>query len=96
MTSFTVDLELDYELPRWKAPDGTDPATVEAWQAALRDTRTYLDGYGAIAVQGAGRYLADADRRTFSSRSAMDDYYDRLAEKWLDWTNEQAEAYGGG
>ena len=80
-------------MPAWKAPDGTDQALIDDWNAALKGMRTHIEGEAAIGIQAAGRYLAASTKKTFSSVAAMNRYRDKLSDKWLDWASDKTESY---
>jgi predicted secreted Zn-dependent protease len=93
VASFTLSLGIDYELPAWKAPEGTDQALIDAWNVALKGMRKHVEGEAAIGIQAAGRYLAASTKTSFGSMSAMNKYRDKLSDTWLDWASDKSDAY---
>lgn len=88
-----VTVDITYELPKWTAPDGTDPALVEEWKTAMAGMKHHTQGEAAIAVQAAGRYLASLTKTRFSSMRAMKDYFDTKGDKALDKAQDRLQAY---
>lgn len=93
VTKVTVRVDLDYELPKWTPPDGTDPALVDAWNVALKNMRRHIEGEAAIAVQAGGRYAASLTKKSFSSKAAMEKYYDTKSDKAIDNASNRHEQY---
>lgn len=94
VTAFSVTLKVTRELPKWKAPEGTDPELVKAWSTALAGMKRHLQGEEAIAVQAAGRYYEAAKAKTrFTSVSAMDRSYDKTWDRYSDAAGDRLDAY---
>ncbi len=92
VASFGLTMPIDYELPKWKPPSGTDPALVASWKTALANMRRHIEGEAAIGIQAGGRYLAAATRRNFSSVSAMNRYYDKVGDAFLRSASDRTKA----
>ena len=93
VASFTLTMPIDYELPKWKPPSGTDPALVASWETALANMRRHIEGEAAIGIQAGGRYLAAATRRKFASVSAMNRYYDKVGDTFLRSASDRTKAF---
>ena len=94
LKSLTATLKLTYELPAWKAPEGTDPTLVAEWKAAVAAMRTHLCGEAALEIQYVGRFLAAGQKKTsFSSLGAMEKYLDKINDRQFDSYADRHEAY---
>jgi hypothetical protein len=93
VASKTITLDVTYELPKWSAPEGTDPQLVSDWKAALAGMKRHEQGEAAIAMQAAGRYLASLTKSRFTSKKAMEGYFDAKGDKWIEWSNDRIELY---
>jgi hypothetical protein len=94
VTSVTMTLPIDYELPTWAAPEGTDPALVASWKSAVAGMQTHLRGEAALVIQAVGRSLVAAQKKTsFPSVRAAESYYDKSSERVFDGASERFEAY---
>jgi hypothetical protein len=94
MTSVTATIKMVYELPAWKAPEGTSQGLVDQWQDAVAAMRTHLYGEAALQIQYVGRFLADAQKKTsFSSLAALQKYLDKVDDRHFDSYSDRFEAY---
>jgi outer membrane biosynthesis protein TonB len=94
VTSVTMTLPIDYELPTWAPPDGTDPALVASWKSAVAGMQTHLHGEAALVIQAVGRSLAAAQKKTsFPSVRAAETWYDKSSERVFDSASDRFEAY---
>ncbi len=93
VSTYKITIPIQYELPKWTPPEGTDPALVAAWTAALKNMRRHTEGEAAIGIQAAGRYLASLSKKRFPSVAAMNRYLDDKSEKQFEWARDKAKAY---
>ena len=93
VASFTATIDIGYELPAWKAPEGTSQSLIDSWNTAHKNMRRHIEGEAAIGIQATGKYLAGSTKKKFSSLSAMNKYRDKLSDKWIDWASDKMDAY---
>ncbi len=94
VTSVTMTLPIDYELPTWAAPEGTDPALVASWKSAVTGMQKHLRGEAALVIQAVGRSLVAAQKKTsFPSVRAVETYFDRTSDRVFDAASDRFEAY---
>jgi len=53
VTSVTVNLNIQENIPEWVEYDSATPTDQAAWQAKLADTKPHEEGHAAIAEKGA-------------------------------------------
>jgi predicted secreted Zn-dependent protease len=53
VTSVTVNLNIQENIPEWVEYDSATPTDQAAWQAKLADTKPHEEGHAAIAEEGA-------------------------------------------
>ncbi len=93
VSSFTVMVPIQYELPKWTPPEGTDQALIDSWKTALKGMRTHVEGEAAIGIQAAGRFVNSSTKKTFGSVGAMTKYRDKGSDKWIDVASDKTDTY---